>query len=198
MNLSMKVKAQIVILSIAFLQMQCASLKQMANLRNCEFRYEGIERISLAGIDLSGIKSLHDLGFINSGKILEAGSRGSLIADLNIKIGARNPNSSLAAMNRLEYIVLLDGNQLLNGSLDQRIEIPAKGETTFSVEVKTDLLKALQYQSTQSLINLALNLADEGQTVSHITIKVKPAIAIGSGFINYPGYITLNKDFKSH
>ncbi len=135
---------------------------------------------------------------INASRILASAGKGTLPARFVVHIGARNPNSSLAAVNRIDYVVLIDDKEILQGSLDQRIEVPANSDISIPVGIHTDLMHDLNQQSSQALINLLLNLAGEGKTSSRIVLKLKPSIAVGKGYVKYPGYITLTREFSSH
>ena len=60
---------------------------------------------------------------------------------------ARNPNQGNAAMNRMDWILYIDKQEMTRGTLDKRIEIPGNGVATFPVDMSFDLLEVLSGES---------------------------------------------------
>ena len=197
MNLAMKRMKVLLVFITCLLLMHCTSVREMSALRACAFRLEGADHFLLAGTSLDGVHSLQDLGFINTARIMEEASRGKMPVQFDVHVLASNPNASVAAVNTLAYKVILDDAEILDGQVDQRIELPAKSTLDIPIKVTADLFKVMQGKSAQAMINLILNLWGEGKTASHLKVKVKPTILVGKKPIKYPGYITLSKDFQS-
>jgi hypothetical protein len=51
-------------------------------------------------------------------------------------------------------------------------------------------------QVKDAVINFGLNLAGTGDQPSRLTVKVKPTILIAKKAMQYPGYITLTREFS--
>ena len=96
----------------SFMLSSCSFLKEIATLGKCEFRVTTLENPTLAGIDVSDISSLGDFGFADMGILTASIMKGILPLDFTLNIEARNPNPATAAMNRLEYIALIDDVQI--------------------------------------------------------------------------------------
>jgi LEA14-like dessication related protein len=173
----------------------CQMLKEFQALKYCEFRLANISNVRLAGVNLSAVNSIEDLGLINTGKIMDAFRKKNVTLDFYANVEGKNPNTTVAAMTKLDYIVQLDDKDIMSGFLDQRIEIPANGVSMIPVSIRLDVLKLLQDQTFSSLVNLGLNLTGNSNDPSRITIKVKPYIQVGTGQIAYPGYIKLSQSF---
>ncbi|MEI8203987.1 MAG: hypothetical protein WCH34_13285 [Bacteroidota bacterium] len=123
---------------------------------------------------------------------------GKLPLSLMLNIDVKNPNSSPAALNKFEWIFLIDQTELIDGMVNQRVQVePNGGVSTIPLLITVDLKKVLSSQSANSLINLALNLVDASDKPSRLSLKLKPSIMIGSYSLSYPGYITIKKDFTS-
>ena len=176
----------------------CSFLKEIATLEKCEFRVTTLENPTLAGVDVSDINSFGDFGFADMGILTASIMKGVLPLDFTLNIEARNPNPATAAMNRLEYIALIDDVQIASGALDKRIEIPSSGGiATIPLRLTTDLIEILKKDSRQALVNFGLNLADAGNRPTRVSIKVKPTILVGGIEIVYPGYFDVHYDFSS-
>lgn len=179
----------------------CEILQQATELHTfskCEFRLSTIENIRLAGVDVQNIKEFSDINFIDAAKISQAVLGGDLPLSFRLNIEAENPNSKTAALNKLDWILFIDGIEMTSGTTQERIEIPANnGKSTLPLYLDLDLLDILQGESQNALMNFGLNLSGNGNRPSRITVKAKPTVVVGGKSLNYPGYITINNEFSS-
>jgi hypothetical protein len=176
----------------------CKQVKEAMTLAKCDFRLKEVTSLQLAQVELWGLKSYSDISFTDIGKMGVTFASGHLPLDLRLNLEIRNPNSAKAALNRLDWILLVDKNQIAEGTTQYRVEVqPNGGIASMPLTLSTDLKQALTGQSLKSLINLALNFFDKGGTPSRLTIKAKPWISIGNSSIAYPGYINIKKEFGS-
>lgn len=186
------------ILFLLLLIASCCQYKQAKTFAECEFKMGTIKDAQLAGVDIGNIHSFAVLGLINTGKITASALQGEMPLSFTLDIIAKNPNKHKAAINQLEWLLVLDDVELFKGSLDERIEIaPNNGKETISLQAKTNLAKFFTQKSTKAIFNLALNIADAGKDDSQVKIKIKPTIKVGKKLMQYPGYITLKKKFES-
>src|SRR5260221_2884638 len=116
MNYSRKREASFFVLLSMFLSnlCGCSILKQygqMATFSKCEFRLESVEGTTLGGIPIQGVTQVSDLGFVNLAKLQTLLSGGTLPLEFTLNIEVKNPNSSVAAMNKLAWILYLDDNE---------------------------------------------------------------------------------------
>lgn len=170
-------------------------LNQMAALTKCQFRLASVQNTSLAGVPIQSA-SKGELNPLTLLKVQQAFSTGTLPLQFTLNIEAKNPNASSAGMSRLEWIALVDGSQLTSGVLEQTVTIPPNGGVgTLPLVVHLDLKKALSGKSLDSLLNLALNIAGEGQQPTHVTLKLKPSIRVGTQTLLYPDYVTVDHQF---
>jgi len=186
------------ILLLIILISSCSVVKQTSEIKTfakCQFRIESARNMKLAGVNIQDKHSMSDLSFVDMTKIgsVLAGGTLPLTFDLNVQI--RNPNQGMAAMNKLDWILILDDIEMTRGILNERIEIPAQSELIFPIAMNLDLMKSLSGKSGDALINFALNLTGSGSRPTQIKLKAKPSIMLGSTPIEYPGYITIKEEF---
>jgi hypothetical protein len=190
----------LVLFGTSFIQ-GCTVGKQASEIRQfsrCDFRLNSISNIRLAGVVMDDKSGYSDMTMPEMAQVTAALLSGKLLLTFDANLQARNPNDKLAAINRMEYIILVDGSEITRGELDRRIEIqPDGGIASFPVNVQLDVLKALSDKSGKAVTNLALNLSGSGGEPSRVSLKLKPTVMIGSGYIEYPGYITVRKEFSS-
>lgn len=167
---------------------------ELATFTNCDFRLESVKNVRLAGISIQNKTALTDLGFADMSKVLGVIAGGTLPLTFELNLEAKNPNDKLAAMNRLDWILLLDKQEIVSGAMTNRIEIGPNSSTTFPIYINFDLMKALSGKTAEALLNFAFSLAGTGAT-SKITLKAKPTIIVGNKTLQYPGYIHITQKF---
>lgn len=188
-------------LIVILIASSCSVLKQtseIASFTKCEFRIESARNIKLAGVNIQDKHSISDLSIMEGAKIAGVIAGGTLPLTFDLNVSIKNPNQKLAAMNKLDWILIIDDIEMTRGILNQRIEIPASTMITFPVAMSLDLMKSLNGKSGNALINFALNLSGTGTRPSRIKLKAKPTIMIGTTPIEYPGYITIKQEFGAN
>lgn len=174
-------------------------VQQMATLAKCEFRLSSVDQLRLAGVNIQQVRQLSDLKVMDAAKITTAAiSGGSLPLNFTLNVEAKNPNSAIAGLNRLEWTLLIDDIEMVSGVNDNRVQIPANGGTAvIPLTIGVDLKQALKGKSADAIANFGLNLAGAGNKPTRITLKAKPYISVGSQTIAYPGYLTVQNEFTS-
>jgi len=191
---AMKTKV-VFFLAVLFL-VSCAQINQLTNLLTCDFRLSTAENITLGGVNVQKLKSFSDLKLVDGAALLANVASGSLPLHFTLNVEARNPNKEKAALNKLDWIALIDDTQIATGTTAKRVEIaPNNGTGTFPIQVNTDLVKLLSGQAGKNIINFGLNLVDAGNRPTRISLKAKPTVMVGNYALQYPGYITIKKDF---
>jgi LEA14-like dessication related protein len=193
-NVIYKIFVLLIVLTIP----SCTYLKELTALKDCEFRVGTLENPVLAGVDISKIFSLKDFSIDQTGKITKSILQGTLPLSFILNVEAKNPNQKNASLNRLEYLAFIDDVQIASGAVEEHVIIPSGGGiANIPVKVETDVLDLLKKEPMNTLLNYALNLADDGNRPVRVSIKIKPWIQIGSMDHEYPGYITVTQDFAS-
>jgi hypothetical protein len=190
----------ILYVSISLCLLSCGvarQAKQASNLASCEFRILGVGEVSVAGVQFDNIKSVNDLNLTDAALLMAGLASPTMPLSLRLDVGARNPNDSDAGLQRLEYILFIDDIQMTSGMLDTPVVIPAKSAQVIPVHMVVDLKQVLSGKSGTALVNFCLNLSGSGSVPSRFTIKLKPTIRAGGTTLTYPGYITVNTEYKS-
>ncbi|WP_113651165.1 LEA type 2 family protein [Pedobacter namyangjuensis] len=172
--------------------------QQIKALEKCDYRLLDATNISVAGtdiqklikgnnIDLTGLPSLA-LGYLRKDIPLRA--------NLNLEIS--NPSNTLAAINNFDYIILINKQEIANGTVDQRVSIEAGQTTRVPVQLNTNIYKFLVDGTVMSDITEFLKANSSGtEKKGMVTLKIRPSIMVGGGLVKYPGYITIDKEVSS-
>lgn len=189
---------RVAVLLLAMLGMGCGISRQVDEARRfsrCTFRFERVERVVVGGVDVTGVQSLKDLGFKKMGRLIEAATGKELILDMTLSVEAANPNVEKAALNRLEWILFADGEELAQGALADRVVVPGSGRAVFPVKISADIKK--RGGSRDALMHLAFNLSGRGERPTELLLRIKPTLEVAGVAIDYPGHIDVRRDITS-
>lgn len=163
----------------------CATIQELAALRDVDFSLEGTSESSLAGVSIESTRSYDDLGVIEVARLAEALSRGELPFETTLQVRASNPPDNVRArLVELDWTLFLDDRETVSGVLDREFVLPPGEPVTVPVEVRLDLLDFFDRQLEQ-VVGLALAVAgaDEPQRVR---LEATPTVQTPLGPIRYP------------
>ena len=169
--------------------------QKASNLTNCDFKNQGVSNINLSGVQFQNIRSAGDLSIADAARVMAALAGPSAPLSLRLDLEGRNPNTSPAGLNRLEWILFIDDIQMTAGMVDKAFNIPAKGTGAIPIQMAFDLKKVLSGKSASAMLNFCLNLAGVGNKPTRFKIKLKPTIMVSGSALSYPGYITVNTEY---
>ncbi|MEI7499165.1 MAG: hypothetical protein WCK84_01850 [Bacteroidota bacterium] len=183
---------------VAFSACQVAKqAKQASELANCDFRIFSVDSVNLDGVMIQNIKSVNDLNFNDFARIMAGFASPIFPLSLQVNIEGRNPNAKDAGLNRLEWILFIDENQMASGILDKPILLKANSTSIVPVRIGVDLKQVLSGKSANALINFCINLNGMGNVPTRFKIKLKPTVIVSGKALTYPGYITVNTTYSS-
>jgi hypothetical protein len=199
----MKKLPLLLLLALPALFYQCGVSRQLGEakaLGDCKYNVVSTDSMYVAGYDIREFRNIKRLEDINPLKYprLAAGLLARNIpfsAKVNMEV--MNPTTKLAALNQLEYKVLLAGKEMANGFINQRIEVqPAGGRTVVPVRLSTNAYDLVTDSGTRdAFMNILRNLSgDQNSTPTKVQIKIKPTLDLFNKAVNYPGYITIEQE----
>ncbi len=192
-----KISYFVLITLVVGLSVSCRTIREIKNLAKCDFRMTTTENTNISGVNVQNVQSYGELDMLDVAQILTVyQTTKGVPLGITLNVEARNPNDKLAAMNFMEWIAEIDGMEIARGVLDKRIEVaPSGGTAIFPIKISADLVKVFSSKKGQDAASKGLGLSDGNSRPTRLTLKIKPSISIGKGFVKYPGYIKLNKDF---
>lgn len=176
----------------------CKSLRELKNLSNCQFRIGTVKGINLAGVNIQTVRRFSDLNLKDAAKVGTALASGNLPLGMTINLEVKNPNKALAAMNRLEWVAMIDEYEILNGIVNDRVEVqPNGGVATIPLAVSTNLRSVVKTLGKTEILDFGMGLTDQSDRPSRVAVKLKPTIMVGKHPLTYPGWITVKREFTS-
>ena len=194
-----KLRKTLIILFVTMGLASCDVLNQvaqMANFANCSFDFNSLNQIQMLGIDLSKGMTRDNLNITQGLALVNAISNKTLPVTFNVNLDVNNPNSIAASMAKMDYIISLNGKEVVSTTLNQSVNVPANSTNVVSIPIRTDLFQLFSGESADAIVNLAFKLAGASSNPVNIGIKVKPYITIGNQQLAYPNYISINKTLQ--
>jgi len=166
---------------------------QMANFANCTFNFNNINQIQMLGINLSKGMTAESLNITQGLALVNAITNRTLPVSFNVNLNVSNPNSIAASMAKMDYILTLNGKQVVSTTMNQAINVPANSSNVVTIPITTDLFQLFSGESADAIVNLAFKLAGASSNPVNVGLKVKPYISINGQQLSYPNYISMNK-----
>ncbi|WP_109672812.1 hypothetical protein [Dyadobacter jejuensis] len=192
----------VAVLAVVSLLSACGVSKQVSEAKTfgeCKYDLASIDSVYLAGISIQefrDIKSISDFDLAKYPKLGLALLRKDIPLNLRVNLDITNPTRKRAAVNQIEYKVLLSKNEIFNGYLSRLIEVmPGTGSTRVPIQLKANVYDLVSNNETRDeLINMISALSGKKDTdPTKFVVKVKPTLDLAGKSLNYPGYITFEK-----
>ena len=166
---------------------------QMANFANCTFNFNNINQIQMLGLNIRKGMTKEDLNISQGLALINAITNRTLPVSFNVNLNVNNPNTIAASMSKMDYILTLNGKQVISTTMNNAVSVPANSSNMISIPVTTDLFQLFSGESADAIVNLAFKLAGASSDPVNVGLKVKPYITINGQQLAYPDFITMNK-----
>ena len=186
-------------LIILFVTMGLAScdvltqVAQMANFANCKFNFDSVNNIQMLGVNLRKGMSKSDLNAAQLLSLTNAIMSKKLPVTFDVNVGVNNPNTIPASMTKMDYVVSLNGKEVISTTLNKSINVGANSNSVVSIPITTDLFQLFSGESADAILNLAFKLAGASSDPVNVGLKVKPYVSINGQQLAYPDFISMNK-----
>jgi LEA14-like dessication related protein len=162
------------------------------NMTNCQYSYQSMTGLSVAGIDPS------NLSVLDAPRILTllSGNASSLPVGFTLNLGVQNPNATEAMLSGLDYVLSVDGVDFTSGSLDRQRSVPAGGTGILPLAMAFDVATLLKGETGNAASKAVKNLIGMGGgEASRVTLNVRPAFMVGGYKVVSPVYVPIHFNF---
>ena len=166
---------------------------QVMNLKNCTFDVNGLDKINMLGINIHKNMSLSDLTASQVLNVTNSLMNKKLPVTFNVNLDVNNPNSIAAALGKMDYIIALNGKEVISSTFTQGFSIGPNSKGQIAIPISTDLFQLFSSETKDAVLNLAFKLAGAKSDPVNLGVKVKPYIKVNNQSLAYPDYITINK-----
>jgi hypothetical protein len=170
----------------------CATLQQIAALRQVDFAIDRVSEARLAGVAIDRVRQPRDLSAIDVASIGTALARGDLPFDFQLHLSALNPadNSVAARLIQMDWTLLLEDRETISGTLEREIVMQPGVAQDIPIAIRLDLADFFE-SNASDLIDLALAAAGAGGQPRRIALRATPTVQTAIGPIRYPQPITI-------
>lgn len=186
-------KKTAIILSVILLFSGCDVMKQIGgayNLSQCEYTYNSLNNIQLAGMNLGNGSSISVATLASIATILSGGGNLQTIPfNMTLNMDVKNPNAAAAFLNALDYAIEINDLEFTNGKMDIPIRIEPGQTQVLPINMSVDL-KQLMNRYSQDKVSGVLN-SFLGISPNQTTVKVNlwPKLMVGNTPIKSPAAI---------
>jgi hypothetical protein len=195
-----KMKKIMMFSALALLFSACGINKQVDQLQafeKCRYEITSADSVYLGNVDVTDLVGKKQFNLANMPGLMLAVLRQDvpLKAKLNLRI--QNPAGKVAAINQFEYKILHKNTELATGFVNRKVQVEPGGVTVVPIHVNSNIYDLLSDPKNQKAFAdfLAEGKPSEKKTV--LTVKIKPTLDIGNNQIQYPGYITVDKEITN-
>lgn len=175
----------------AVLVSSCQTLREVRSLKDVDFRIDRATNAQLAGVNLRRLESFSDLGAMDVARLTSTLSQGELPLSFTLHMEATNPESNTvsARLTQMDWTLLLDDKETVNGNFDQEVTLPPGTPTDVPIDINLDLVRFFD-ENLRGLVDLAASVGGEGPP-TNVKLRVQPTIRTRIGPIKYPEPITV-------
>lgn len=162
------------------------------NVTRCEYDYKSISNLTVSGVNLSNGVSATSIPKLLA---ILGGTASSIPMNFTLNLNVKNPNTTAAIMNGLQYIVSIDDIQFTTGQINQGMNIAAGATQTLPLNIGVDLATLMTNNSKSAVQNIAKNFLGIGDSKSNVKVQIKPTFMIGGTPITSPTYFPVSFTF---
>ena len=172
--------------------------QQIKALEKCDYRLTDATNITIAGTNVKKLIEGKSADYMSIPGLALSLLRKDIPLRAKLNLEITNPSNALAAINTFDYIVLINKQEVLNGTVDQNVNVGAGQTTMVPIQVNANIYKFLTDNKMIDDIGAFISGATNGsEKKGLVTLKIRPSIKVGGSMIKYPGYITIDKEVSS-
>ena len=175
----------------------CQSVKQGSRFLKSEFRLRKVSGLKIGGVDVLSKKSVKELNLQEGLTLVSQIKQRRLVTDLTVDIQVKNPNDEVASLEGFQYVLVIDGKEILNDEIRETLQVGGNQQAIFSVTSRFDLVKAAKNTGYDTLLRLALGMVDSKQQPVKFDLYFRPYLRVLNKKVRYPDFIKLSRTYQS-
>jgi hypothetical protein len=172
----------------------CATLREVAALRQVTFGISRVSGLRIAGIPLDGLSSYGDLRAVDVARLAAAIATRQVPLDLTVHVRAENPatNSVTARLVALEWKLFLRDRETIAGRQSGTFVLPPGEPVDVPIETSFEVTHVFG-AAARDLVALALDLAGNGTNTVPLRIEATPTIETPIGPMRFPAPVIITR-----
>ena len=187
------------ILIVALLFTGCDVMSRIGGayqLSQSEYRYNSLNNINLAGINLGNASSISVSNLASIATLLAGGaSRQTIPFSMTLNMDVSNPNSTAAFLDALDYAIIINDLEFVEGKMDVPIRIEPGQTNLISIPVSLDLKNLINRYSQERVTSEMSSFLGITPKETSVTVKLWPKLTVGNTLIKVPAAIPVVFNF---
>ncbi|HKG06776.1 MAG TPA: LEA type 2 family protein [Pedobacter sp.] len=172
--------------------------QQIKALEKCKYRVTSADQITIAGADVRKMFKDQDINIASLPGLAFALLRKDVPLRAKLNLEVSNPSADNAAINQFEYKILINNQELANGLVNQEVNVAAGSATVVPVNMEVNIYPFVSNNKVMAEIAEFVKSSKGGaEKKGMLTLKIKPSIKIAGALVQYPGFITIDKEISS-
>lgn len=177
---------------LIFALTSCDVLNQIGGaiqLSQCDYKYNSINNMQLAGINLGDGSSISLSNFASLSSILTGGNMQSIPFSMTLNMDVKNPNQSAAFLNALDYAIEVNDMEFTTGKMDIPIRVEPGQTTVLPLSIGVDLKNLINRYSRDRVAKEMSGFLGLSSDETRVTVKLWPRVMVGNTPIKVPAPI---------
>lgn len=190
------------IMAVSLLFSACDASRQanaLNTLSKCKYELVGIDSLFLAGADINDMIENRQLDISRLPGMALSFLNQRLPLNASLQLEITNPTRNLAGIREFQYIIMIDNEEMIEGTSDLPIAVEGNSKAIVPVKINANVYKLINNSNNlQKFLNLIDGDPQQAMDPIQVTFKIKPTISLAGKAIDYPGYINIQKTLDSN
>ncbi len=165
-------------------------------LSQSEYKYSSLGNIQLADINLGNAGDISVSNLASIATILAGGSnRQSIPFSMVLNMDVTNPNATAAFLDALDYEIMVNEIELVQGKMDIPIRIEPGETKVVPIPISTDLRNLMNRYSQKRVANEMSAFLGITPNETTVSVKLWPKLTVGNTLIKVPAAIPVEFKF---
>ena len=196
-KISKTVLSLIVLFSLTFMP-ACDVMNNIGGayrLSQSIYKYSSLNDIQLAGMKLGNASSISLSNLASVATVLAGGNKQNIPFSMTLNMDVTNPNTAAAFLDALDYQIILNDLELVEGKMDQPIRIEAGETKVVPIPVSIDLRKLMDRYSQERVTKEMSSFLGITPNETTVMVKLWPKLTVGNTLVKVPAAIPVEFKF---
>jgi len=185
-------KKTVLIILLIFSLSSCDVLNQIGGaiqLSQCEYTYNSVADIQLAGINLGNGSTISLSNFASISSILTGGNLQTIPFSMTLNMDVKNPNQAAAFLNALEYAIEINEMEFTTGKMDVPLRVEPGQTAVLPLSIGVDLKNLINRYSRDRVAREMSGFLGLSSDETKVTVKLWPKLMVGNRPVKVPAPI---------
>lgn len=178
-----------VIILLLGLTVSSCSILQAVHLKDCTYEYEKLSDMTFLGMPKGDLLSISGIAKVTKALL---GKTETVPLGFTVHLKVSNPNSSIAAMERLYYSVSLDSIHIADGSVTEPFVVVGNSSADLPLKLDIDLKQVLNGESKPTVTKVIKQFIGMESEPTQVNVLLRPVIKVGGTSMGVPKGIPLS------